>query len=94
MCFLTYLCVPHFRLFRDIVSATKNTIAGLGLPAKIFELDTMNDGADIQAALQKMTGQRTVPNVFINGEWLGGNDSTQAAVRSGKLQQMLDTTKK
>lgn len=30
-----------------------------------------------------------VPNVFIGGVHLGGNDDTQAAAASGKLQEML-----
>lgn len=32
------------------------------------------DGADIQAALAEWTGQRTVPNVFIGGNHIGGCD--------------------
>jgi|TARA_B110000196_G_C20701853_1_gene455619 glutaredoxin 3 len=30
-----------------------------------------------------------VPNVFIGGVHLGGNDDTQNAAASGKLQEML-----
>ena len=30
-----------------------------------------------------------VPNVFIGGVHLGGNDDTQAAAASGKLKEML-----
>jgi glutaredoxin 3 len=46
----------------------------LKVPAKIHELDVLPDGAAMQAALLELTGQRTVPNVFINGKHLGGND--------------------
>ena len=31
-------------------------------------------GAEMQAALQELTKQRTVPNVFIGGKHVGGND--------------------
>lgn len=34
--------------------------------------DNMDNGDDIQAALAKMTGQRTVPNVFVGEQHLGG----------------------
>ena len=51
--------------------------------------DQRDDGADIQGAVLDISGQRTVPNVFIKGKHLGGNDDTQNAVRSGKLQEML-----
>ena len=32
-----------------------------------MELDEVEGGAQIQAELLKMTGQRTVPNIFIKG---------------------------
>ena len=32
------------------------------------------DGSDIQSALGEWTGQRTVPNVFIAGNHVGGCD--------------------
>ena len=50
----------------------------------------MDEGDSIQGALLDMTGQRTVPNVFINGKHLGGNDDTQNAIKNGQLQTMLE----
>ena len=35
----------------------------------------LGDGSAIQAALVQLTGQRTVPNVFIAGQHIGGCDS-------------------
>jgi glutaredoxin 3 len=58
--------------------------------AQVYELDTMDNGADIQAALLALTGQRTVPSIFINQQHVGGNDSVQSAYRSGKLQDLLN----
>lgn len=52
-------------------------------------LDQEAEGKEIQAALQEMTGQRTVPNVFVNGKHLGGCDDTMAAIASGSFQKML-----
>lgn len=49
----------------------------------------MEDGPDVQQALLELTGQRTVPNVFIKGNHIGGNDDTQAAAKSGKIQELL-----
>lgn len=72
---------------------TKETFAGLGVSAKIYELNQMDDGPEIQDALLAMTGQRTVPNVFVNGEHVGGNDKTQEALASGKLLKMLEKVK-
>jgi len=55
----------------------------------VIELDKIEGGSEIQNALQTISGQRTVPNVYIKGTHLGGNDDTQAAHRSGKIKEML-----
>ena len=60
-------------------------------PYTAIELDQREDGADLQAALLEMTQQRTVPNVFVAGQHVGGNDDTQQAARSGKLAVLLKT---
>jgi glutaredoxin 3 len=67
----------------------KAALTGLNLQFNVFELDNMNDGDDIQKALEQMTGQRTVPNVFIKGKHLGGCDKTLAAIADGSLKKML-----
>ena len=61
----------------------------LSKDVQIHELDRMPNGSSVQQALAEMTGQRTVPNVFVKGQHLGGNDDTQSAFRSGKLKSML-----
>ena len=61
----------------------------MSVDAKVIELDQMDNGNEIQGALLDLSGQRTVPNVFVKGKHLGGNDDTQAAARSGKLEEML-----
>ena len=38
-------------------------------------------GAEMQAALQELTKQRTVPNVFIGGKHVGGNDGVSLAAQ-------------
>merc|ERR1719158_738736 len=38
----------------------------------------MGDGAEIQATLKAMTGQGTVPSVWIAGKHIGGNSDFQA----------------
>jgi len=53
------------------------------------ELDRMDNGSAIQNQLAAMTGQRSVPNVFVNNTHVGGNDDTHAAARSGTLTELL-----
>ena len=72
---------------------TKGLFETLQVPVTYIELDELADGADMQMELAQMSGQRTVPNVFIKGTHLGGNDDTQRAARSGKLQELLATSK-
>ena len=52
-------------------------------------MDEVPDGADMQADLKTLTGQRTVPNVFVKGQHVGGNDDTQAAIAGGKIKDLL-----
>ncbi|VAH49462.1 unnamed protein product [Triticum turgidum subsp. durum] len=52
----------------------KKLFTQLGASFKAIELDTESDGTEIQSALAEWTGQRTVPNVFINGKHIGGCD--------------------
>jgi glutaredoxin 3 len=81
--------VVFSKTFCPFCKATKSLMEDLKIDAKIIELDEIDNGAAIQDALKDLTGQRTVPNVFIKGQHLGGNDVTQAAAKSGKLQKLL-----
>jgi len=63
----------------------------MNVPYTAIELDEREDGEELQATLLELTQQRTVPNVFVGGQHLGGNDDTQQAARSGKLAALLKT---
>lgn len=43
----------------------------------------------MQEVLKDISKQSTVPNVFVNGEHVGGCDKTLEAFSSGKLGQMI-----
>lgn len=47
-----------------------------------------DDGSDIQDALQQLTKQRTVPNIFINRKHIGGNSDLQK-LSTGQLKGLL-----
>lgn len=55
----------------------------------VVELDERDDGKAWQAALFEITGQRTVPNIFIGGQHVGGSDDLFRLRDSGKLAEML-----
>ncbi|PWA01018.1 hypothetical protein BB558_002904 [Smittium angustum] len=67
----------------------KNTLSSLNIPFKSLELDTEQNGPEIQETLYQMTNQRTVPNIFINRQHIGGNDSLNDLVLQDKLKNML-----
>lgn len=70
----------------------KRALASVGLPKEkivVIELDQRGDGDAIQDYLQKLTGGRSVPRVFIDEAFIGGGDDTDALARSGKLEIML-----
>ncbi|KAJ8598291.1 hypothetical protein CTAYLR_005993 [Chrysophaeum taylorii] len=81
--------VVFSKSFCPFCAKTKSLFKSLEVDADIHELDQRDDGPDIQAELKELTGQSTVPNVFIKGQHLGGNDDTQKAHSSGKLAEML-----
>jgi len=54
----------------------KNLFDSLGFKYEVLELDQLAEGPAIQAALAEKSGQRTVPNVYINGDHIGGCDDT------------------
>ncbi|KAJ8121680.1 hypothetical protein ONZ43_g1930 [Nemania bipapillata] len=52
-----------------------------------IELDQVDDGTAIQSALAEISGQRTVPNIYIGQQHIGGNSDLQA--KSGELKALL-----
>ncbi len=71
----------------------QNLFDGLSLePAPLFiQLNERPDGGDLQMALYDMTGQRTVPNVWVKGKHIGGADDTFKALADGSLEDLLDS---
>ncbi|KAG1138933.1 hypothetical protein G6F37_010060 [Rhizopus arrhizus] len=67
----------------------KKALEGLNLDFFHIELDEKEDGADIQGYLLAKTGQRTVPNIFINQKHVGGCDDLMQAISSGNINQLL-----
>ena len=49
----------------------------------------MADGAERQSILAQISGQRTVPNIFIGGEHLGGNSDLCETIQDGELAELL-----
>lgn len=52
------------------------------------EIDVSRDAGE-RMALMERTKQRTVPQIFINGQHVGGCDDLYALERAGKLDALL-----
>jgi len=73
---------PYCRRAKDIL--TKYAVQ-----YKAFEIDQEANGPEVQAALLQFTGQRTVPNIFINRKHIGGADGLSALDARGELVERL-----
>lgn len=73
---------PYCRRAKDILNK-------YGVQYKAFEIDQEANGPEVQQALLQFTGQRTVPNIFINRKHIGGADALSALDQKGELVQLL-----
>ncbi|XP_012252844.2 glutaredoxin-C4-like isoform X2 [Athalia rosae] len=53
------------------------------------ELDNRDDADEIQAILGEITGAKTVPRVFVKGEFIGGGSDVKQLFESGELVKKL-----
>jgi len=67
--------------------ASKALLTEMNAQFNVIELDQVDDGADIQNALKDISGQNTVPNIFIGKQHIGGNSDLQA--RKKELPELL-----
>ena len=54
------------------------------------EVDVMCDGSRRAEMRQRAGGRTSVPQIFINGQHVGGCDELYALDRAGKLQPLLE----
>jgi len=67
--------------------SAKQLLSEKGAKFYAIELDQVDDGSAMQSALGEMTGQTTVPNIFIAQKHIGGNSDLQA--KKGELPSLL-----
>ncbi len=53
------------------------------------EIDISRDPVTREAMMQKSGGRKTVPQIFINGQHVGGSDDLHALDSAGKLDALL-----
>lgn len=70
--------------------AMKDLFADIGVPYTEHVISEMENYGDVVAALERATNQKTAPNLFINGDHVGGNEETQNLHGSGELIPLLE----
>jgi cysteine synthase len=70
--------------------ALRKLFAAAGIPYRSVDLDSTayqreDRGGQIRAVLRGLTGSVTIPQVFVDGQFVGGCSETMAAFRAGRL---------
>ena len=62
-----------------------------GLCLDVTELDVIGEprNGPVQQLLKKKSGRTTVPQVFVNGEFVGGDDDMKRLASAGALDAAL-----
>nr|GMD20130.1 monothiol glutaredoxin-S10 [Ipomoea batatas] len=82
--------VVYSKTWCSYSSEVKALFKRLGVEPLVIELDEMGpQGPQLQKVLERLTGQHTVPNVFIGGKHIGGCTDTIKLYRKGELEPLL-----
>ena len=65
------------------------------IPYRSVDLDSVayqenNKGGNIRKAIEKHTGVKTIPQIYVGGQHIGGATETFDAVKDGSLQELLE----
>jgi cysteine synthase A len=74
--------------------SVRKLFARLGIAYRSIDLDSVEYqkddlGGKVRAVLARRTGARTIPQIFIGGEHIGGCTEVFDAWRNGSMQQLL-----
>ena len=83
--------MPEIQMYTSAVcaycEAAKRLLKSRGLEWREIRIDT--DPAHLREMLERSHGRRTVPQIFINGQHVGGFDELAAANHDGRLDALL-----
>jgi len=75
--------------------SVRKMFAKYDIPYRAIDLDSVeyqqdNRGGEIRAALREQTSLKTIPQIYIGGQHIGGATDLFDACKDGSLQQMLE----
>ena len=56
----------------------------------VYKKISVDENPDIWKEIQQKTGRSTVPQIYINEQYIGGYDDLSAADRSGELSMIIN----
>jgi glutaredoxin 3 len=80
---------PHCKATKELLQSLSPQYAQ---DVSTHDLDMIENGSTIQYYLKQITALQTVPVVFINNKYVGGNSDVQRAYKEGRLIPMLEET--
>ena len=83
--------MPHAEIYTSgfcgFCVAAKNFLKNRGVEWTEVRID--QEAGKLAEMLERSGGRRSVPQVFINGAYVGGYDDLVAAERSGRLSELF-----
>ena len=75
--------------------SVRKMFAKYEIPYRAIDLDSVeyqqdNKGGNIRAALYEQTSSKTIPQIFIGGQYIGGATELFDACKDGSMQQLLE----
>jgi len=75
--------------------SVRKMFAEYEIPYRSVDLDSVayqknNKGGNIRKAIEQHTGLKTIPQIFVGGQHIGGATETFDAVKDGSLQKLLE----
>ncbi|KAH0935738.1 hypothetical protein HID58_012855 [Brassica napus] len=81
------IVVVYSKTWCSYCTEVKTLFKRLGVQPLVIELDELGpQGPQLQKVLERLTGQHTVPNVFVGGKHIGGCTDTVKLNRKGDLE--------
>ena len=75
--------------------SVRKMFAEYEIPYRSVDLDSVayqenNRGGDIRKAIEQHTGLKTIPQIYVGGQHLGGATETFDAIKDGSMQKLLE----
>ena len=74
-------------------SATATQLLKMSGASEIFTVDVLKD-PDIREGIKQFANWPTIPQLYVNGEFVGGCDIMREMYQSGELQKLIAEAKK